>query len=257
MDYNFHTHTVRCHHAVDDDESYIKCAIEAGIKHLGFSDHAPVVFSSGNGFHYHMDIDDGEEYVSTIRKLAEKYKDKIKIHVGFEMECYPSCFNEMLELARKFGADYLILGQHFIGDEWPCGIGSRAYTENPEHLIEYVNNVIRGIESGVFTYVAHPDIINFGGDEEVYREQMTKLCRVAKENDTPLEINLHGIQNNRFYPSDRFFAIAGEVGTPITFGMDVHDSASLLDKDQVFKAEQMVKRHKLNYIGMPILKPIQ
>ena len=256
MNYNFHTHTVRCHHAVDDDESYIKCAIEAGIKHLGFSDHAPVVFSGGRGFHYHMDIEDGEEYVNTIRALGEKYKDQIEISVGFEMECYPSCFDEMLELTRKFGAEYLILGQHFIGDEWPDGIGSRMYTETPEHLTEYVNNVIRGIKSGVFTYVAHPDIINFGGDEAFYRAEMTRLCQVAKEYDTPLEINLHGIQHNRFYPSDRFFAIAGEMGVPVTFGMDVHDSASLLDKEQVQRAKEMVERNNLNYIGMPRLKPI-
>lgn len=256
MIYNYHTHTIRCHHAVDSDEEYIKCAIEAGIKYLGFSDHAPVPFSGGHGFHYHMDIEDGEEYVNTIRRLADKYKNDIHISVGFEMEYYPSYFEEMLKYAIKSGADYLILGQHFIGDEFPDGIGSRAYTENPEHLKEYVSNVILGIKSGVFSYVAHPDIINFGGDDELYNKEMTRLCLVAKEYDIPLEINLHGIQHNRFYPSDRFFAIAGKIGAPVTFGMDVHDSASILDKDQIVKAVDMVKRHGLNYIGMPKLRPV-
>ena len=253
MIYNYHTHTVRCHHAVDSDEEYIKKAIEAGIKYLGFSDHAPVPFSGGRGFHYHMDIEEGEEYVNTIRGLADKYKNDIHISVGFEMEYYPSCFEQMLNLARNFRADYLILGQHFIGDEYPDGRGSRAYTENPKHLKEYVENVIKGIESGVFTYVAHPDIINFGGDEDLYRTEMTRLCQASKKHGIPLEINLHGIQNNRFYPSERFFEIAGQIGAPVTFGMDVHDSASILDKDQVYKAAEMVKRHGLNYIGMPKL----
>ena len=257
MIYNYHTHTVRCHHAVDSDEEYLQCAIEAGIQYLGFSDHAPVVFSGGQGFHYHMDICDGEEYVNTIRKLADKYKNEIQISVGFEMEYYPSCFDDMLNLVRNFGADYLILGQHFIGDEWPCGVVSRARTENPDYLREYVGNVIKGIESGVFTYVAHPDIINFIGDDELYCTEMTKLCQVAKSNNVPLEINLHGIQTNRFYPSDRFFQIAGNIGAPVTFGMDVHDSSSLLDKEQIYKAVKMVKRHKLNYIGMPKLIPIK
>lgn len=257
MIYNYHTHTTRCHHAINSDEEYIQAAIAAGIKYLGFSDHAPVVFAGGSGFHYHMDIEDGEEYVSTIRALAKKYREKIRISVGFEMEYYPSHFEEMLKLARKFKADYLILGQHFIADEWPDGIGSRAYTEDEALLCQYVDNVIRGIESGVFSYVAHPDIINFGGDEAAYLREMTRLCESAKAHNVPLEINLHGIQNNRFYPSDRFFAIAGMVGAPVTFGMDVHDAASLLDKDQVRKAAQFVKRHKLNYIGMPRLIPIK
>ena len=253
MIYNYHTHTTRCHHAVDSDEEYIKAAIEAGIKYLGFSDHAPVVFSGGHDFHYHMDIEDGDEYVNTIRALAEKYKEDIHISVGFEMEYYPSYFEEMLNLARKFGVDYLILGQHFIADEHPDGVGSRAYTENPAHLKEYVDNVIKGIESGVFSYIAHPDIINFGGNDELYRVEMTRLCLEAKKHNIPLEINLHGIQHNRFYPSDRFFEIAGQIGAPVTFGMDVHDSASVMDKEQVLKAAQMVAHHKLNYIGMPRL----
>ncbi len=253
MIYNYHTHTVRCHHAVDSDEEYIEAAIKAGIKYLGFSDHAPVVFAGGSGFHYHMDIDDGEEYVKTIRSLAEKYRDQIHISVGFEMEYYPSYFDEMLKLTKKFGAEYLILGQHFIADEWPDGIASRAYTEDAALLKEYVSNVIKGIKSGVFTYVAHPDIINFGGDEDVYRHEMTRLCQASKECNIPLEINLHGIKNNRFYPSDRFFEIAGKVGSPVTFGMDAHDASALLDKEQVRRAAEMVKRHRLNYVGMPKL----
>jgi histidinol-phosphatase (PHP family) len=163
----------------------------------------------------------------------------------------------MLNLARIFGADYLILGQHFISEEWPDGIGSRAYTENPEHIKEYVDNVIRGIESGVFTYVAHPDIINFGGDEEIYRKEMTRLCRVSKEHDIPLEINLHGINHGRHYPSDRFFAIAGEIGCPVTFGYDAHESSALLNSSPIARATEMVKKHKLNYIGMPKLITIK
>jgi histidinol-phosphatase (PHP family) len=257
MIYNYHTHTTRCHHAIDSDEEYVKAAIEAGIKYLGFSDHAPVVFDGGSGFHYHMDIEDGEEYVKALRALADKYKEDIHISVGFEMEYYPSCFDKMLELARRFGADYLILGQHFINEEWPDGIGSRAYTENPDHIKQYVDNIIKGVESGVFTYIAHPDIINFNGSEDIYYREMHRLCISAKKHNIPLEINLHGINHGRHYPSDRFFAIAGEVGCPVTFGYDAHESAALLNSSPIAKATEMVKRHRLNYIGMPKLVNIK
>ena len=30
--HNFHTHTIRCSHAVDEDEKYIEVAIENGLK---------------------------------------------------------------------------------------------------------------------------------------------------------------------------------------------------------------------------------
>lgn len=253
MIYNYHTHTLRCHHAVGCDEDYIKCAIEAGIKYLGFSDHIPFVFPDGHESFYRIDMSQAYEYIKSIRSLADKYKNDIHISVGFEMEYYPSYFEEMLIIARNFEADYLILGQHFIGDEWPDGIGTRTYTEDPKQIHEYVSNVISAIESGVFTYVAHPDMIRFEGDEDIYHREMTRLCEVAKKHNTPLEINLHGISKERHYPSDRFFAIAGEVGAPVTFGMDAHDSTALLDTKQIQKATELVKKHKLNYIGMPRL----
>ena len=41
MNYNFHTHTYLCGHATGLPEEYIQRAISCGIKHLGFSDHAP------------------------------------------------------------------------------------------------------------------------------------------------------------------------------------------------------------------------
>ncbi len=44
MDYNYHTHTFRCHHAGGEEIEYIKNAIKAGIKDFGFADHAPFLF---------------------------------------------------------------------------------------------------------------------------------------------------------------------------------------------------------------------
>ena len=256
MIYNYHTHTTRCHHAVDSDEEYIERAIEAGIKYLGFSDHAPFVFPDGHEAFYCVEEKDCYEYIETIHALGEKYKDKIHICAGYEMEYYPEHFEAMLDLARKSGADYLILGQHCITHEYPKGRGSRGYTEDADVLSEYVDNVVDALNTGVFSYVAHPDIVNFGGDEEAYYREATRLCKASKEHNIPLEINLHGLTNRRHYPSDRFFAIAGEVGAPVTFGFDAHDSAALLNKDVVNEAAEMVKRHKLNYIGMPKLIPI-
>ncbi len=37
---NYHTHTARCGHAIGTDEEYVQTAIQAGLKTLGFSDHA-------------------------------------------------------------------------------------------------------------------------------------------------------------------------------------------------------------------------
>ena len=41
QNFNLHTHTTRCHHAVGRDEQYIlaAAAIEAGMKTMRFSEH--------------------------------------------------------------------------------------------------------------------------------------------------------------------------------------------------------------------------
>lgn len=256
MDYNFHTHTTRCRHATGSDEEYIKCAIEAGIKHLGFSDHAPFIFSDGLENRYRVPMSEGKSYVEDLKILREKYKDEIDIKIGLEMEYYPAYFDKMLDIARNIGAEYLILGQHFILSEHPDGIGAGGPTDNAEHLRIYVDEVIEAMASGVFTYVAHPDIMCFTGDDEVYEREILRLADASKEYNIPLEINLAGIRYNKFYPADKFWRVVGKVGAPVTIGYDAHNAEDMLNKEQLAIAESLIKRHNLNYIGMPKLKLI-
>lgn len=256
MNYNFHTHTVRCGHAKGSDEDYIKCAIEAGIKHLGFSDHAPFIFPDGYESHYRIPMSDAQEYVNELRALREKYKEQIEICIGLEMEYYPEYFENMLNLARNIGAEYLILGQHFILNEHPGGIGAGGPTDNKEHLKTYVDEVVRAMKTGVFSYIAHPDIMCFSGDDEVYEREITRLCLASKEYNIPFEINLLGIRKNKHYPADCFWKIAGEVGCPVTMGVDAHDCKDFLNKEQYHIANKLIDKYQLNYVGMPVLTKI-
>ena len=256
MIYNYHTHTARCRHAVDTDEEYVLRAIEGGVKYMGFSDHAPFVFPDGHESHYRIPMSEAQNYFNELSRIREKYRDKIDIKIGFELEYYPDFFPAMLKTARELGAEYLILGQHYLGNEIPSGVPAKKATNNPDDLRLYVDNVIAAIKSGVFTYVAHPDIVNFVGDDELFKSEMTRLCVAAKEYDVPLEINLLGMRAKVHYPSDKFFSIAGEVGTPVTFGFDAHEKESAYDPESLQIATKMVKKHNLNYIGMPKLRSI-
>ena len=256
MIYNYHTHTERCGHAHGGDEEFINRAIEAGIKYLGFSDHMPMIFPDGYESSYRVPMSEAESYVSDLRKLREKHRNKIEISIGFEMEYYPLYFDEMLNIARNCGAEYLLLAQHFIGGERPNGKGSIGPTDSEEHLKCYVDEVIAGMKTGVFTYVAHPDLVCFTGDEEIYKREITRLCKASKECGVPLEINMLGIRCKKHYPADKFWQIAGEIGAPVTIGFDAHKSKNLLDKDQLVIAKKIINTYKLNYIGMPKLRMI-
>ncbi len=259
MDYNYHTHTKYCHHATDEMEDYVKNAIEGGMHYLGFSEHSPFRFPDGYETTYHrIFIKDVPEYLKEANRLREAYKDKIDIKIGYEMEYYPLYFPKMLKMVLDFGAEYLILGQHYLQNEYPDGYPSGVPTEDENVLTEYVECVLSGIKTGVFTYVAHPDFVNYRGkNDALYYAEMKKICEASKEYNIPLEINFNGARNNENYPSDRFFQIAGEVGCPITFGSDAHSSQVVFDKPNILLAKELVKRYNLNDIGKPNLVLLQ
>ena len=254
MDYNYHTHTVRCGHATDTDEEYIQRAIECGIKYMGFSDHIPFCFPGGYESFYRVPVAEVEDYFSSINSLREKYKNQIDIKIGFEMEYYPEHFEQMLKNAREYGAEYLILGQHFVFPKEDDG----DYAGNgvkEEILREYTRCVMSAMASGVFSYLAHPDLCACE-DEKLYEEEARKICIASRIYDVPLEINLLGIRSKRSYPNEKFWKIAGEEKSPVTFGFDSHDAQNAYDGESLVKAKEMVEKFALNYIGRPKLRSI-
>lgn len=257
MTYNYHTHTARCGHATGTEEEYIQRAISCGVRHMGFSDHVPFLFPDGAESYYRIPMAQAQDYISTLRALREKYRGQIELHIGFEMEYYPSFFPAMLDTARSLGAEYLLLGQHFAGDERPNGFYVANPTDDASLLEEYVANVLVAMDTGLFSYVAHPDLFRFTGDLPEYNRQMRRICVAAREKNIPLEINLLGMRANRHYPREDFWRLAGEEGAPVTFGFDAHDPQSAYDEVSFSAAVALVKKYGLNYIGEPALIPLQ
>lgn len=248
---NYHTHTERCHHATGSEREYIENAIAGGLKTLGFADHAPQFFDGNYYSTYRMLPSVAPEYVQTLRDLKEEYKGKIDIKIGFEAEYAPKHFDEFVDLCDTLSVDYLILGQHFIGEE-PEGQYSTFNTTNRDILKRYIDQVITGISTGRFMYVAHPDVINFKGNTDVYQQEVERLCKAAKKLDIPLEINLLGIRDSRFYPNPLFWEVAGQTGCTAVLGCDAHDPKAVNDEASEAKALIFAE----NY-GVKVLKDIK
>ncbi len=239
---NYHTHTVRCYHAKGSEVEYIENAIRGGLKILGFADHTPYDIPKPRPFR--MPPEELPGYTGTLRALAERYRGQIEIQIGVEAEYYPKLFPAHLELLRDNGVSYMILGQHFLGNEINepyCALE----TSDKRILERYVDQSIEALQAGLFTYFAHPDLIPFYGSSHFYEQQMVRLCEAAKETDTPLEINLLGIRFCRHYPYDRFWAIAGEVGNTVILGSDAHDPEVVCDPASEKLALDIVKEYSL------------
>ena len=240
---NYHTHTFRCGHAKGEDREYVETAIERGIKELGFSDHVPMPFPDGHESNFRVHYRMLDDYVSSVLSLQQEYRDDINIRLGFEAEYYPDLFGEMLDRLRVYPVDYLLLAQHF--NDSREDVYNPAMARDRAALAEYVDRVIEGMETGKFTYVAHPDLFYFAGPDEVYAEEMIRLCRRAKALDIPLEINVLGLREGRNYPCDRFWPIAKEQGCRVVLGCDAHDPQDVAEPEQLARALAYAARFQL------------
>ena len=248
MYYNLHTHTFRCHHAAGTDREYVEAAIEGGFKVLGFSDHCPQFFSlPGYYSNFRMTPREVEDYVNSVRALQKEYASDIRILLGFEAEYYPESFPKLRELAQSYDFDYMILGQHFVGNEYDEEDYRERGMYGKRYLVQYFDQVKEALRTNAFTYVAHPDIAYFGGDKDFYVEQMSDLCAFAKERGVPLEFNMLGYENKRSYPDPTFWEIAAKTGNRVVLGFDAHQPQKL-QTHAVY--EECVA--KLNAVGLSL-----
>lgn len=246
MKYNYHTHTVRCHHAKGSDEDFVLAAIEAGFNEIGFADHSPWPYENGFASRIRMTADELEDYCSSINSLKKRYKDKINIRLGLECEYFPKYLPWLKEKIKKHGIDFIILGHHFCKDE--PGQIYNGDIKTPEQLYTYCDDIVNAMESGLFMYVAHPEIFMRGYPvfDEHCREVSRRIIETAKKTNTPLEYNLLGFSHSisdgkQGYPYPDFWQMISEIKPPVTIGIDAHTPDAYLDKELFSKGIAAIK----------------
>jgi histidinol-phosphatase (PHP family) len=253
MKFNLHNHTTRCHHAQGSDEEFVLAAIRNGYDMIGFSDHAPHIFPKDYHSGFRMELEKAQDYVDSVRSLQKKYQDKIQIKLGFELEYYPKLFDEEIEYLKGFDYDYLLLAQHFTDNEYEAKAKySGSKTFSIVTLDKYINQLIEGAETGLFTYVCHPDLINFTGKRSVYLSKMRDMIIRLKELNIPLEFNFLGYSDNRQYPADDFWQIVNEVGNSVVIGLDAHSPDVY---DNIEKLDEM--KAKIKTLGLECIDTIE
>lgn len=277
---NYHTHTYRCGHAKGTEEEYVVKALRMNMKQIGFSDHIPLpyyrfhllksVFSLKSmrdikswiraflkdGPAMRMPYRQKEEHLKEVKRLKEKYSN-IKIYQGFEAEYLEEYLTYYQKLINEGEVDYLILGNHFNKHcIHSCYYGKETLSK--EELYKYCNDVEKAIETGLFSYIAHPDLFMIGYtayDKDVV-EVCQRICNKAKEYDIPLEINGGGMKRGLReidgeqlyqYPNARFWRIASNIGNKVIIGLDAHmpdDFNDVLYKQLI----NFAMEHNLNII---------
>lgn len=247
---NYHIHTYRCNHADGEERMYIENAIKAGLETIGFSDHAPYIFEGDYYSSFRMRPEQLEDYLETLVALREEYKREIRILIGLEAEYYPRTFDKFLDLIRGKGLDYLIMGEHFPGDEERLRYSARA-CDDSDWFESYINAVIEGAKTGLFSYLAHPDLIAFTGDSVLYEREMKRMITEVAACGMPLEINLLGVREQRRYPTENYVRLLGECGVTAILGTDAHHPEDVYDPSSERWARETAQKY-----GVPITEEI-
>lgn len=246
MRVNYHTHTYRCGHGRGTEEEYVKAAVEGGMEILGFAEHCTYFMHPNATDKQHMTREQLPDYVHAVKEAGEKYKTQIRVHAGIEVEYFPDTFKGLTAILRDHGVEYLLLGQHFLDS--PMGQRTRNEIYDPKILEHYCDQLIEGMQTGAFTYVAHPDCILFLGDRGILKEHLRRVCREAKVCGLPLEINLLGIHKQKHYPCKEFFELLAEEGNTVIFGADAHQPERFLNFEAETRAMELVKAYDLRWI---------
>lgn len=249
---NFHTHTYLCKHAVGKPIDYAKVANEHNFTELGFSDHCPYP-NDALWLSSHMSCDEQPLYHKMVVEAKEAVN--IPIYFGYECEWHPRFKNWYSdELIHKYGSDYLIYGSHWIdkGNEF---IYVPEIIEKQD-LIRYVDLTIEGMGTGLFSYLAHPDLFlsQVSNLTPFYIDLSKKIIDASIELKIPLEINGNGCKKPQIerdgkmeyvYPVKKFWQMANERNAHIIIAADAHAPKDLIENLEM--AEKFAKDLDINY----------
>lgn len=274
--FNYHSHTYRCGHADLDmkDEEYIQEYIKMGFEKVAITDHCPEKNKIDKRDNMRMDYTQKCEYLNSIKKLKEKYAEKIQIESGFEVEYLPGEEENIRELKQE--SDKIILGQHFIyNDNKELSIfGTHNFTD--EELIRYAEYIEKAVKTSIPDIIAHPDIYMYKREKfgEIESKVANMICKVVEKYNVPLEINLAKVFNKTYYenkklnndsiekqkeklskvdyPRKEFWEIVTQYDIKVLYGIDVHHRGQItLYKELIELANEIIGKetiNKLNFI---------
>jgi len=273
MDY--HTHNRRCGHALGEIEDYVKFAIEKDLTEIGITDHFPLgAIIDDPQFNdiikrASMEINEFPNYVQEIKRLKEKYKNKIRILISTELN-FATPGRALTSQKRILEPymdqfDYLLGAIHDI--KWheseviildPRESSEAQEKYGPEKIImEYIKKVVKLVDTEYFDVIAHFDNhrVLFRPNTPHYSQntwqKLLNLLDKIKNRGMAIEINtsgtLKGIGSQ--FPSDEIVKeiILREI--PLLLGSDAHrpEKIGYMFEEFIEKAKKWGLSHICRY----------
>lgn len=231
----------------------IDAAKKSNFHIIGISDHVALPIKATS---HRMEYEERIKYLNDLKRVKNINHDNIKIFAGFEAEYQEEYLNIYIDWLKKKEIDYLILGQHFEDVNDPkTYFGGRIGNDG---IIKYVDICISAMKTGLFLFVAHPDLFMTQVAEfnQVCYEQSIRLIKSSIELDVYLEYNAGGIrhstfygleQEDYFYPRYEFWQLVKELDAKVIVNADAHKPNELNDYAYQLACKQIIE-YDLNLV---------
>jgi len=230
---DYHTHHVRCGHALGQIEDYIKAALAKGFAEIGISDHSPLYYMDGNDPQPQSAMAKSEldGYVEEVLKLKEKYIGQIAVRLGLESDYVEGMEDFYGQIFTRYPFDYVIGSVHMVFDEHVYFARRWDKVRDPLPVYaEYYRLLQKSAQTKLFDILGHSTAILAYAPRQTEAqttalEQMQDEALVAiREADVCVEVNTSGYRKMRTdpFPSARMVGKCVELGIPLTFSSDSH-----------------------------------
>ena len=223
---DYHVHTSLCNHATGTMEDYVRTAVAKGLTTLCFLDH--LTFQDA-GRHNAMDPKEVPMYVDAARRLARKYKDRIDVRVGLEIDFSPRHADRCSEVVNTFDLDVVGGSVHFLDGEdvvsrrsaWARG--ERA----PDQVYpKYLAALESMLDYDYFDVVCHMDLPKKYGQRPSppVIEGFAGLLEKVRQRNLAVELNTNGLHCpvNEAFPSPELLVRCARLKIPVVVGSDAH-----------------------------------
>lgn len=241
--YNFHTHS-QFSDGSNPPEDYVIEAINQKFKGLGFSEHSPLPFDNT----FALKHENVSDYISVVRSLKEKYKEKLSIWCSMEADYVPGMSESLEQLKLQNNLDYIIGSVHLVrknlldDDLWFIdGPFLEIYDQGIEAIYEgdakkavtaYWHQVNNMIEGENFDVIGHLDKIKmhnkgrwFDENSDWYTNLVNETISLIAERDILVEVNTRGIYKGRsesLFPGNKILKQLKDRNIRIVLSSDAH-----------------------------------
>lgn len=237
---NCHTHTTFCD-GKNSAEEMTLAAIEKGFVSLGFSGHSPMYYEAD----WTMPKEKVKEYIKEIRRVKEKYADKIDVLCGVELDA-DFAHIDLTDFDYNIASVHQLHGK---GRIYSIDLSPDELSESVDYIFDgdwykmaqhYFNNLAEFAISDDFDVVGHFDLITkfngqtplFDEENETYKTAAIKAIDKILDNkpDILFEVNTGAMYrkgNPKPYPAEFMMKHIRDRGGLITITSDSHCCESL------------------------------